>query len=455
MLDNLLIKYLIDEEEKYPFYPKVNGNNINFIFNNNYLKENNDKILLFSERNLKSKLFNKKYKVDYYSSYFNKCFQNAINRKEYRTNSTPSFSCKNNNLSDLNHYYNEFNNIYKYISLNKNIRQYKRKSMPISLKYKNKLYNSLFNEENEGDLLKETFNNNKSNLKKNSTFSFYPKQINSKKINIIYNIPYNYHIGNKNNFLKLKKELNKKKGKNNKIKEIQIQKKQAIIENNKHLILNNDKTSIQENSINSIQKNYNSSLYNISSIDNSVKKEKNVNKSPEKKEYLFSFGSDLFFIDNNNTNHSKSFISKSLIKKLKNKNITTFQNDRKNNHKIKNRNNNRIKVKNNIIKTKSNNLTGNNHMSTNYSASNSIYNINNHKNKNEILNMNKLEVQSTNSYYILNDKIEELKNANIFFQTTLQTLNDSKIFDLAKECISQDDSLENYRKKLLSNKMKE
>ncbi len=96
-------------------------------------------------------------------------------------------------------------------------------------------------------------------------------------------------------------------------------------------------------------------------------------------------------------------------------------------------------------------------MSTNYSGSNSVYNFNNLKNG-EKININKLlEVQSTNQYYIINDKNknDELKNEGLVFQTTIQTLSDSKIFDLAKEYMSEDDSLENYKVKNNINSQKQ
>jgi hypothetical protein len=209
----------------------------------------------------------------------------------------------------------------------------------------------------------------------------------------------------------------------------------------------------------SFNKNNNTSLYNISSIGGaSIKIEKEKEKikeknnkaiSPEKKEHLFSFGSDLFFIDNNNSNHPKALMNKNFIKNLQKKNNSSFKNDRKKNNKIINRNNNRIKPNNNTIRTKSNinSLTGNKNMSTNYSGSNSLYNINNIKNC-EKMNINKLlEVQSTNQYFIVNNKKNELNNEGLIFQTTIQTLSDSKIFDLAKGYMSEDDSLDSYIKK--------
>ena len=202
-------------------------------------------------------------------------------------------------------------------------------------------------------------------------------------------------------------------------------------------------------------------MNNISSIAGSIKKENEKEKnskinSPDKKEHLFSFGSDLFSIENKN-NHSKTIINKSLIEKLQKKDYSSFINERRNNNnnKIINRNNNKMKPISSSIRTKSN--LNSNHISTNFTGNNSLYNINNYnpKNGNEKINNNKYEIESTNQYYIINEKNEDLKNNGLNFETTIQTLSDSKIFDLAKEYISEDDSLESYRKKnIISNRKK-
>ena len=470
MLDNLLNKYLIDEEEKYPFYPKINPKNINFFISNQYLNDDFDRNLILSERNSRPKSFNK-YNG---SSYFNKYFQNTKTKKKNGLNSTSSFSCTNINYSSLNNLYDEFNNNYRYKPQNK--KQIKKNNMPISTKYKNKLYSYLFKEENKNDFIKDIYNT-KYNFNKTS-YSFYPKLLNENNKNSRYNIPINYNnlnnINNKPIKNKIKKNIlkkmkisqrNDKKFGDNKL--IHISENISSL-NDELNFLNNDNIS-KNADIYSFNKNNNSSLYNISSIDCSIKKEKekeknNKNISQEKREHLFSFASDLFFIDNNNLNHPKSFINKSLIEKLQKKNNTSIKNDTRNNNKIINRNNNRIKPNNNTTtiktyKSKSNinSLTGNNHMSTNYSGSNSVYNFNNLKNG-EKININKLlEVQSTNQYYIINNKNknDELKNEGLVFQTTIQTLSDSKIFDLAKEYMSEDDSLENYKAKNNINSQKQ
>ena len=488
MLDNLLNKYLIDEEEKYPFYPKIN---------NYYINEKTDRNIILSERNLRPKSYNNNLSSNDFSSYFSKYIQNTRIRKGLGANSTSSFSCSNlnYNYSDLNDLYYDNNN-YRYIPINKKIEQFKKSSIPISTKYKNKLYNSLFKEEDKDDIFKGTYSNsNKYSLNK-TTNSFYPKLSNgnNKNKNNTNSIPsnINYIISN-NDFQKIKKELKKKrdnKNQNNTKKNIILEKNRNIPEKNKKIIhisdsdislkeeLNNINNNINNdiksknnllNNISSINKNNNNtSLNNISSIGGSIKienenkkekeKEKNnkINKynSPDKKEYLFSFGSDLFSIENKN-NHSKASIKKSLIEKLQKKNYSSFINDRRNNNnKIINRNNNGMKKNNSSVRTKSN--LNSNHISTNFTGNNSLYNINNNnsKNGNEKIKYNKFEMQSTNQYYIINELNEEPKNG-LNFETTIQTLSDSKIFDLAKEYMSEDDSLESYRKKnIISNRKK-
>ena len=223
MLDNLLNKYLIDEEEKYPFYPKIN----------HYINENTDKnILISSERNLRPKSYNNNFIKNDFSSYFNKYIQNTRIRKRFGSNSTSSFSCSNlnYNYSDLNDFYNDYNN-YRYMPNNK--KQINKSSIPISTKYKNKLYNSLFNDEDKDDIFKDTYNNsNKCSLNKTS-YSFYPKLSNgnnkNKNLNFNNNPPpnINYIVSN-NDFQKIKKELKKKndnKNKNNLKKKYNFRKK--------------------------------------------------------------------------------------------------------------------------------------------------------------------------------------------------------------------------------------
>lgn len=488
MLEKLLNNYLLNEEEKYTFYPKINTKNISF---NEYYDR---RMLALSDRNMRSRSYNNIYSLnESYPSYYNKYMKN-LKRMKNGANSTSSLSCSNINLSDLNSLYNEFNNNYSYKPVNKKIDfNYKKNSIPISTKYNYKLYNSLFNG-NEEHKDKNIYQDNNNYLNKTSS-SFYRKIYNGKannnNNNIVRNKKYYFHFNNNTN--KDNKELYKKnQSKNKNAKKNNSQKicilpknSENFVKNNRNLIHTSD-ISYEESSLfynykksnelnedkYSFIKNNNSSLYNISSIGGSVIKENNKNKSPDKKEYLYSFGTDLNFNDDNNINNinsnsKKNLINKSLIEKLQKKNDLLYKKDRRkntiNNKIITNRNDNKIKTNTNSIKSKSNinSLSVNNHISTNYSGSNSKNNIKNNINNNGKNNINgyiskkngnngkkkdkdkisQLKIQSTNEYFILNDKKEDFN-----FHTTIQTLSDSKILDLANDYMSEDNSLESYKK---------
>ena len=57
------------------------------------------------------------------------------------------------------------------------------------------------------------------------------------------------------------------------------------------------------------------------------------------------------------------------------------------------------------------------------------------------------EMQSINEYSIIND-FNNLDNELLNLQTSLQTLTDSKILNLANKYIPDDDSLESYKRKI-------
>ena len=78
---------------------------------------------------------------------------------------------------------------------------------------------------------------------------------------------------------------------------------------------------------------------------------------------------------------------------------------------------------------------------------NYMLNGNKEKEKNGIEKKNNFEMQSINEYSIIND-FDNLGNENLNIQTTLQTLNDSNILNLADNYISEDDSLEGYKRKI-------
>ena len=147
-------------------------------------------------------------------------------------------------------------------------------------------------------------------------------------------------------------------------------------------------------------------------------------QSPNKKEHLFSFGSDLFYVDNNNSNYGR----------------------------IKSNNNKKGLInRNNILKTGSS-MKSQKYVSTKSSGTNTNsyynnynFNGNKEKNKNGLEKYNHLEIQGTNEYSITNN-LNILDKDLLNLQTTLQTLTDSKILDLANNYISEDDSLELFNK---------
>ena len=151
-------------------------------------------------------------------------------------------------------------------------------------------------------------------------------------------------------------------------------------------------------------------------------------RSPEKKERLFSFSSELFNIDNRNSNNKRLKMAN------KKKNFTQRTNSLKSG-------NYSIRSQRAQASTKS---SGTNTMSC---YNNYILNGNKEKDKNGMEKKINFEVQNINEYSIINDS-NNLDNEILNIQTTLQTLTDSKIYDLANNYISDDDSLEGYKRKV-------
>ena len=419
MLYNLSNKYLLDEEYKYPFFPKINYRDSNFYLNNQQLYEiPHKKEQYYTERNFLNKkhvnkLINLKNNFGNYSNHYIK--KKYISNPKYKDNlkyktyhSSP-FSKNNINLSKRNE--NTFNIGHSKYEQNKNINN-------------NLLYFVDENEEN-GENHDFSNNNKNSNLNriKNKSFScehYSSKQIlkrnknnNTNRTNKIF-IPKNNCKISRNNDLNY--YLNNKiiKEKNEHSKEIVIPRRNGQnIEHEKKLV----------NSCNS-----STSLYNISSIGGSLLRESvkfKSRQSPNKKEHLFSFGSDLFYVDNNNSNYGR----------------------------IKSNNNKKGLInRNNILKTGSSLISQKYQVSTKSSGTNtnSYYNNYNFKgnkenNKNGIEKYNHLEIQGINEYSITNN-LNILDNEFLNLQTTLQTLTDSKILDLANNYISDDDSLDQYNR---------
>ena len=86
---------------------------------------------------------------------------------------------------------------------------------------------------------------------------------------------------------------------------------------------------------------------------------------------------------------------------------------------------------------------------TNTNSCYNNYNLNGskEKNKNGFERNNKLEIQGINEYSILNN-CNNFDNEIFNLNTTLQTLTDSKILNLANNYISEDDSLERYKRNI-------
>ena len=469
MLDNLLYKYLINEEEKYTFNPKINKKNINFDL---YYKYNcddlfdvyNNGILLLTERKLRPKSYNNthnKFTIDDFTSDYYNIYNLDNKGKKFRK------SPFNGSTTELINPYDDYYRNYNYIpfSSSKKVKNFRKSSIPVTAKNRHKIYSNLFHDEdkdrnfknnNYNDLMRKNLFHNRIHLNKTSS-QFYPKKSNGINTNNydnrkdiinngIYRKDFSNYLKDRTNKMFKPKTLNK-----NEVKDMGANKKSGkIIPKDKKNI--NMKDISLNHQINPIKKdiynNSNISSYNISSISTNKKEENKIMKSPVKKEHLFSFGTDLFYIDNKNNKTikpSNSVINKALLMgnpfKTNNK---VIKNDRKKN--IVNRNDNKSKTNSITVKT--------NRMSTNYSGSNSNYNLNKNCESNRPKNgrekLNQFEIQLMHEYNFINHRNEDSKNVNYNVQTTLQTLTDSKILELASKYVPQeDDSLDSYRKACL------
>ena len=414
MLYNLSNKYLIDEEGKYPFIPKVNSIDSNF-----YIKNQN--LYTIPHRNMEYYTERNDYKVNYLNKIKNlkNNTDNYVNnyiKKKYIPITKQKIKIKNKK-----NYSNSFsqNNMIN----NSNIDDI----FPLTIKYKYNDFNNHFRnfigeEKENGE--KNVFNNkNNSNLNKIVNKSYSCKIYSSTKIikrkknneDYINKIPIETNNCNfsRNSDLNIYLKNKTKKQKNIYSKEIIIPKINGRnIEREKKLVY----------SCNSSK-----SLYNISSIGGSLLKESLKLKSPNKREHLFSFGSDLFYVDNNNSNRNRIKLTtkkKSLIKR---------------NSTLKSGSS--MKSQKRQVSTKSS--------GTNTNSCYNNYNLNGskEKNKNGFERNNKLEIQGINEYSILNN-CNNFDNEILNFNTTLQTLTDSKILNLANNYISEDDSLERYKRNI-------
>ena len=435
MLYNLSNKYLIDEEGKYPFIPKVNSIDSNFyIKNQNLYTIPHRNMEYYTERNdykvnYLNKIKNLKNNTDNYVNNYIKKKYIPINKQKIKIKNKKNYSNSFSQNNMINPYLEE--RIY-----NKNISSKKINNsniddiFPLTIKYKYNDFNNHFRnfigeEKENGE--KNVFNNkNNSNLNKIVNKSYSCKIYSSTKIikrkknneDYINKIPIETNNCNfsRNNDLNIYLKNKIKKQKNRHSKEIIIPKINGRnIEHEKKYVY----------SCNSSK-----SLYNISSIGGSLLKKSLKLKShysPNKREHLFSFGSDLFYVGNNNSNRNR--IKSTTKKKCLIKRNSTLKSGSS------------MKSQKRQISTKSS--------GTNTNSCYNNYNLNGskEKNKNGFERNNKLEIQGINEYSILNN-CNNFDNEIFNLNTTLQTLTDSKILNLANNYISEDDSLERYKRNI-------
>ena len=446
MLNNLSNKYSIGEEEKYPFIPQINSRESNFYTNMQQLYPISNNSNNITDRNffrMKSlnRLTNLKNNVNNY--------MNTFIRNKYENKSGVT---SNNNSRIKKNFCNSFSNGYTYFDLNdsnysKNVYKNKtynkiKKIFPTSNKNKKIINNRFINLDDEDkdnengeryDIIRNSYYN--SNIKSSTNGSFLSKNYPFKKISNGKNIHNDYHINNKNNNknktiypLPIPLNIGKISRNNNdlynylknKIKYEKERNPEAIIISKKNRNkLDHEKRIMHSN-------NSSVSIYSLNSKGTSFLKSNLKQKSkysPDKRERLFSFGSDLFFIDNNNSSLK--------IKKSNNKKTNLI----KRNSKSLRTGSNSMRSQKNQISTKSS--------GTNTCSCYNNFKLNGNKNGSE---KKILEIQNINEYSIINNEnYNDISALNL--QTTLQTLTDSKILDLANNYISDDDSLEGYKRK--------
>ena len=403
ILSNLSNKYLIDEEDKYTFIPQINARNSNY-YNyiqslyeiphknlQNYSERNGLKIISLNKiKNLKNNLAIHP-QQDINNNYFP--YMKNKNISKQKSNNYPDIGNKNDKMK------NEF-------------RAKIRNPFPISSKYNNN-YNSsnLFdfldepeNGENYSCLIDNNLNlrkimNKSFSCIKNSSYPLTKRNENDNKSQTLYNLSFpsnNFKISRNSEYKKI--IIPKKNGKN----------------------IEHEKRSIHSN---------NSSM--TSSMGSWILKKSILLKSkrsPDKKERQFSFGSELIKFDNKNLNNKRVKIS-----------------NKKNN--LTQRNSSIKSINYSIRSQKAQASTKSSGTNTISCYNNYMLNGNKEKEKNGIEKKNNFEMQSINEYSIIND-FDNLGNENLNIQTTLQTLNDSKILNLADNYISEDDSLEGYKRKI-------
>ena len=160
------------------------------------------------------------------------------------------------------------------------------------------------------------------------------------------------------------------------------------------------------------------------------------------KDKFFSFGRQTLSNNSRTTKNNNSQKENSLIDK-----IEQYKKAKLTHNKIINRN--IVDSKYKIYKLKKLNLQNLiNHSSTNYTGSNSLYNLNNNRSK-RLKESSKSSKQGQNISYDSQILIKSNDKQNS--PTTLQTLTDSKILDLAEHRLPIDFSYESHKKANLIN----
>ena len=408
ILSNLSNKYLIDEEDKYTFIPQINSRDSNYYSHLQKLYEVPHKNWQYylQGNGLGIKTLNTIRNLENNQGKFP--YSKQENNLKNKLNNLSSVSHNNDNHSII---YDKDYNSSKHIMKNA-FKSRLGHTFPSSNKYINKNYNN-----NLFKLLEEPENGEKYSYLNNNNIN--PKKIMNKSFSFMKNPSYSLTKRNESDrkshstFNASFPSSNFKISRNSEFKKIALPKK-----NGKNI--EHEKRSVHSN---------NSSI--TSSMGSSILKKSILLKSrfsPEKKERLFSFGSELIKFENKNLNNKR------LKKPNKNNNLSQ-------------RNSSLKSVNYSIRSQKAQASTKSSGTNTMSCYNNYIMNGNKEKDKNGIEKKNNFEMQSINEYSIINDS-NILDNEILNIQTTLQTLNDSKILDLANNYISEDDSLEGYKRRV-------
>lgn len=433
LIEDLIKEYQIKEAKNYSFCPKTNNSRHTKHFNH-YNNTNKNKNCLSDIENLrpryKTKSIEHKIKFDNSkkkkgrSNYCNLYNKKNMNLMKNSNNLSSSISCMQMNFTDLTNRLEDFTSKNgSNFPINNLISVSRRTLIPSSSKY-NHNYRMFIDE---------------STSKKYKNIKLNKRSINKKA-------PNNFNKKYKSNFQDYLKCKIKKSSNNNQNYpyEIRLQKEIYKIfdqtERNTNILdkKNNSKSKNKSKmSINEI-KNSSRSQNCIFSIDSFI----GDNNLISTKDKFFSFGRQTLSNNSRTTKNNNSQKENSLIDK-----IEQYKKAKLTHNKIINRN--IVDSKYKIYKLKKLNLQNLiNHSSTNYTGSNSLYNLNNNRSK-RLKESSKSSKQEQNISYDSQILIKSNDKQNS--PTTLQTLTDSKILDLAEHRLPIDFSYESHKKANLIN----